>query len=79
MWQTVNINFYVKIKETATDTFSLLLEGYGKMPELHKALSQNDFSGHFEAWQTSCGVVCTMWRKFIWRGKYLGTITSSAK
>jgi len=39
----------VKLKETATETFSLLLEGYGKMPELHKALPQNDFSGYFEA------------------------------
>jgi len=51
------IEFYVKLKETATETFSLLLEGYGKMPEIHKALPQNDVSGYFEAWKTSCGVM----------------------
>jgi len=57
MWQRINIEFYVKLKETATETFSLLLKGYGQMSELHKALSQNDFSGYFEAWKTSCSVV----------------------
>jgi hypothetical protein len=56
IWQWVNITFYVKLYEITTETFSLLLEAYGKMPELHKALSQN-FCGCFEAWNTSYRVV----------------------
>jgi hypothetical protein len=40
------------LKETAIETFSFLLEAYVKTPELLKALSQNDFSGCFEAWKT---------------------------